>query len=161
MPSRTPIAPPPRSGRFSRLTAVAILVSSTSVAASRSPRFRRRSSANTGLRHTTNRSPGYSGSDTSARLVSSNSDSWIVPRCANCLMAGARNAVIQSSPVPRRSSSMRALVIIPRSPTNTTLDNPNRSLILATWADTVAGSPVLPLKTCTATGQPSLVVSSP
>ena len=38
-------------------------------------------------------------------------------------------------------------VSMPRSPTSTTRAIPNRSLILATWAATVLGSPVLPANT--------------
>ena len=38
---------------------------------------------------------------------------------ASALIAGARSAVIQSKPAGARSASMRALVIMPRSPTST------------------------------------------
>jgi hypothetical protein len=44
-----------------------------------------------------------------------------------------RNAVIQSSPsTSRKSSSIRLLVIMPRSPTNTTRVMPNRLRIVLT-----------------------------
>ena len=66
---------------------------------------------------------------------SSNSDSCSVPALdAAPQMAGARSAVIQSSPAGARSSSMRACVIMPRSPTSTTCASPKRSLSLAIWA---------------------------
>ena len=41
------------------------------------------------------------------------------PSAASALIAGARSAVIQSKPAGARSASMRALVIMPRSPTST------------------------------------------
>ena len=50
---------------------------------------------------------------------------------------------------------------MPRSPASTALVMPNRCLILATWAATVAGSPVFPANTSIATGMPSGEVSSP
>ena len=55
-----------------------------------------------------------------ARSRSSNSESWNAPASSRALMAGARSAVIQSSPAGLMSSSMRAWVIMPRSPTSTT-----------------------------------------
>ena len=64
----------------------------------------------------------------------------------------------RANPVqPRRlhASRMRASVNMPRSPTNTTLENPKRCLSLSTCAPTVAGSAVLPWNTSTATGRPS------
>ena len=51
---------------------------------------------------------------------SSNSDICRAPASASSRIAGARNAVIQSSPAGAISASMRACVIIPRSPTSTT-----------------------------------------
>ena len=80
---------------------------------------------------------------------------------SSAAMAGPRRAVIQSSSAGLRSSRMRALVSIPRSPTIATWARANRSFSLATWELTVVGSPVLPLNTSTATGMPSLEVSSP
>ena len=62
---------------------------------------------------------------------SSNSDSCKGPlSAASAWIAGARRAVIQSSPAGLRSASIRALVIIPRSPTSTTRSSPKRSLEL-------------------------------
>jgi len=49
---------------------------------------------------------------------------------ASCWIAGALSAVIQSSPAGLSSRSMRACVIIPRSPTTTTRLSPKRSLSL-------------------------------
>jgi len=51
---------------------------------------------------------------------SSNSDICRAPPSSNALIAGARKAVIQSSPAALRSSLIRAWVIMPRSPTRTT-----------------------------------------
>ena len=76
-------------------------------------------------------------------------------------MAGARSAVIQSRPAGSSSSLMRALVIIPLSPTSTTWDRPKRCFTFPICADNVAGSAVLPAKVSMATGIPSAVVSSP
>ena len=56
---------------------------------------------------------------------------------------------------------MRALVSMPRSPTNTNRCRPKRSRSLSTCAATVLGSAVLPGNTSTATGQPSALVSKP
>ena len=71
-------------------------------------------------------------------------------------MAGARSAVIQRKPsTGARSSRIRALVIMPRSPTSTTSLRPKRSRIFSICEATVVGSPVLPSKTSTATGCPS------
>ena len=55
-------------------------------------------------------------------------------RRASALIAGARNAVIQSSPAGLRSSAMRAWVIMPRSPTSTTWVRPKRCLSLSICA---------------------------
>ena len=60
-----------------------------------------------------------------------------------------------------RSSRMRALVIMPRSPTSTISERPNRWRSLSTWVATVLGSEVLPAKTSTATGHPAALVRSP
>jgi len=51
---------------------------------------------------------------------SSNSDICNAPASRKALIAGARNAVTQSSPAVLRSSAMRAWVIMPRSPTSIT-----------------------------------------
>ena len=56
---------------------------------------------------------------------------------------------------------MRAVVSMPRSPATATRAMPNRDRSFATCADTVAGSPVLPGNTSTATGQPSREHSRP
>src|SRR5271155_4409440 len=67
----------------------------------------------------------------------------------------------QSSPAGFSSSRMRALVIIPRSPTSTTRDKPKCSLSLSICVDSVIGSAVLPSNTSTATGQPSAAHNRP
>ena len=109
----------------------------------------------------TSRSPGKSGLVISARSWVPDSVSWSAPSRASFLTCGARSAVIQSSCAGATSSRSLAAVSMPRSPTSTTRSMANRSLILATWAATVFGSPVLPLNTSIATGMPSLLVSSP
>jgi hypothetical protein len=75
------------------------------------------------------------------------------------MMSGERSAVIQLIPAGRSNSSMRACVIMPRSPTHTTCDSPKSVLSLSSCAATVFGSPVLPSNTFTATGQPSALHS--
>ncbi len=77
------------------------------------------------------------------------------------LIDGPRSAVIQSSSAGLTSSLIRALVSMPRSPTRATWARPNRCLSFLTWLARVAGSPVAPLNTCTATGIPSALVSTP
>jgi hypothetical protein len=67
----------------------------------------------------------------------------------------------RASPAGLRSDAIRALVIIPRSPTRTTRWRPKRRLSLATWAASVLGSPVSPSNTSTAIGQPSAAHNSP
>ena len=64
------------------------------------------------------------------------------------------------SPVWFRAA-MRALVIMPRSPTMTIFCRPNLSRTTVTISVNAVGSPVLPGKTRTATGRPSGSVSSP
>ena len=59
------------------------------------------------------------------------------------------------------SASIRALVIMPRSPTMTILASWNFSRTTLTIWVKAAGSPVSPGKTRTATGLPSGSVSSP
>ena len=76
-------------------------------------------------------------------------------------MSVAFKAEIQSRVAGSSSSRIRAVVIIPRSPTKATRPTPNRSRILAICAPSVIGSPRLPANTSTATGQPSSVHSSP
>src|SRR5438034_3964767 len=56
---------------------------------------------------------------------------------------------------------IRALVIIPRSPTMTICSSPNFFRTTSTMAVKAPGSPVLPAKTRTATGRPAGSVSSP
>ena len=92
---------------------------------------------------------------------SSNSDICSAPPSHNTLIAGARKAVIQSSPVDLMSSLIRAWVIMPRSPTRTTWSRPKRALSLVTWLVRVVGSAVPPAKTSMATGQPSGAQSRP
>src|SRR5258708_6179610 len=62
---------------------------------------------------------------------SSNNDICKAELSASALMAGARNAVIQSRPAGAISASRRACVIIPRSPTSTTCVSAKRLLILS------------------------------
>jgi hypothetical protein len=76
-------------------------------------------------------------------------------------MSGARSAVIQSRPAGRRSASIRAAVIMPRSPTSTTRLSWKRWRSFSIWAASVVGSAVLPSNTSTATGQPSAAHSRP
>ena len=79
------------------------------------------------MRQATRRSPGKSGELISARSCSSNRDSCSGPSSAISLrMAGARSAVIHPYfPSSSRIASMRAVVIMPRSPTITILRSPN------------------------------------
>ena len=56
---------------------------------------------------------------------------------------------------------MRASVIMPLSPTTTTRSTPKRSRTFLICELKVAESATPPLKTSTATGQPSPLVSSP
>jgi hypothetical protein len=60
-----------------------------------------------------------------------------------------------------RSASIRAEVIMPRSPTMTICRSPNRSRTTVTASVNAVGSPVLPGKTRTATGRPAGSVSNP
>ena len=106
-------------------------------------------------------SPGKSGDVMAAISRSSNSDIWNAPPSRRPRIAGARSAVIQSSPAGLMSSVMRASVIMPLSPTRTTWPSPKRCFSLATWAPRVDGSPVEPSKTSMATGQPSGAQSRP
>ena len=85
----------------------------------------------------------------------SNSESCKAPPSTSALIAGARSAVIQSSPAALMSSVMRAWVIMPRSPTSTTWSSAKRCLSFSIWAASVIGSAVLPSNTSIATGQPS------
>jgi hypothetical protein len=78
------------------------------------------------------------------------------------LIAGARSAVIHPYfPSSSRMASMRALVIMPRSPTMTILFSPNVPCTASRISVKAAGSAVLPSKTRTATGLPSGSVSRP
>ena len=96
--------------RVARVVAAWTLARFFSDAASRSSRLRARSAARAGLRQTTSRSPGKSGELISAMSRSSNSDSCSGPSStANAWMAGARSAVIQSSPAGFSSASILAL----------------------------------------------------
>ena len=79
------------------------------------------------------RSPGNSGEVMPAMSRSSNSDICRAPPSRNALIAGARRAVIQSSPAALISSLIRAWVIVPRSPTRTTWSRPKRSFSFVTW----------------------------
>src|SRR5271167_4232023 len=75
---------------------------------------------------------GKLGWVTAAMSRSSNSDICRNPPLTKPCSAGARSAVIQSRPAGRRVSSMRACVIMPRSPTSTTWSRANRRFSLAT-----------------------------
>jgi hypothetical protein len=98
---------------------------------------------------------------------SSNNDICKAPLSASVLMAGARNAVIQSSPAGAISASRRSCVIIPRSPTSTTCLSAKRLLTMSIWVASVRGSAVLPSNTSNtsntsiATGQPSAAHNRP
>jgi len=85
----------------------------------------------------------------------------MAPASTSARICGARKAVIQSRPAGLTVSSMRAAVIMPRSPTSTRRSSLKRALSLATWLASVEGSPILPSNTSTATGQPSAVHMSP
>ena len=78
-------------------------------------------------------------------------------------MAGARSAVSQprSESLSARSASMRADVIMPRSPTSTVWVSVNLSRTILTASMKAVGSAVLPGNTLIATGRPSGSVSSP
>jgi hypothetical protein len=77
-------------------------------------------------------------------------------------MAGARSAVIHPYfPSSSLSALMRAVVIMPRSPTMTILFSPKVSLTAPAISVKAAGSAVFPSNTRTATGRPSGSVSSP
>ena len=90
------------------------------MACSSASRLRARSWAKRSLRHTIRRSPGYASQRISARSVSSNIERCTAPELISSRIAGARTALIQSSPAGATSSRMRASVSIPRSPTSTT-----------------------------------------
>src|SRR6516162_1646094 len=152
-PTARAILSPPL-GPVPRAIWSASLANAASVACSRSSRLRARSSANSGFLQTTSRSLGNSGAVISARSRSSNSDSWKAPVSSRARICGALSAVIQSSPAGFSSLRMRALVIMPRSPTSTTRDRPKSPLSLSICPANVIGSAVLPSKTSTATGQP-------
>src|SRR5674536_313605 len=115
-----------------------------------------------GLRQAIRRSSGKSGWVISARFAWSNRLICSGPSSrASAATSGARRAVTQPRPPRSRSCSIRALVIIPRSPTSTRSVNPKRSRTsVARWANAV-GSAVLPATTRTATGRPTGSVSSP
>jgi len=68
-------------------------------------------------------------------------------------MAGARSAVSQPSPPSSRSASIRADVIIPRSPTSTSRASPNRLRTTSTMVPNAAGSVSSPYSIC---GKPFL-----
>src|ERR1019366_5701163 len=159
-----PAATPILSGSFSRPAAAlaAMAPRSASVAASSSWRVRARLAASNGLRQAISRSPGKSGELISARSCSSNSDSCSGPSPAmSFLMAGWRRQVIHAIPSSFRRSLIRAEVIIPRSPTMITFCRENVPRTASTASGNAFGSAVLPANTRTATGRPSLSVSSP
>ena len=86
-------------------------------------------------------------------------------RAAIC---GARSAVIHPKPVAvsgsslsSRKASIRAEVIMPRSPTSTSPVSPNRVPMTSTMSVNATGSAVLPEKIRTATGRPDRSVRMP
>jgi hypothetical protein len=95
------------------------------------------------------------GAPISARLCWSNKLICNVPDSARACTAGARREVSQPSPPTSLSASIRAEVIMPRSPTITTSVSPKRSRTVAAAAMNAVGSAVLPANTSTATGRPS------
>ena len=143
LPTRRAIFSLPVRRRFSRCVAPTMGASSASVACSSTSRLCARSSAKRSLRHTISRSPGYASQRISAKSVSSNIERCTAPELTSARIAGARNALIQSSPAGATSSPMRASVSIPRSPTSTTRERPKRQRSLSICAPTVWGSAVL------------------
>ena len=69
--------------------------------------------------------------------------------------------MIHAIPSSSRRSLIRAVVIIPRSPTMIICSSPNFSRTADTASGKVFGSAVLPANTRTATGRPSWSVRSP
>ncbi len=152
------------SGSFSRPAATwaASLPRSCSVAASMLSRVRARCPARAGLRQAISRSPGKSSLVISARSCSSKRLSCRGPSsCMSFLIAGWRRQVIHAIPSIFFRSLIRAVVIMPRSPTITMVASPNVSRTAVTAAGNAAGSEVFPGNTRIATGCPSGPVSSP
>ena len=93
---------------------------------SSSSRVRARLAASNGFRQAISRSPGKSGELISARSCSSNRDSCSGPSPAmSFLIAGWRRQVIHAIPSSSRRSLIRAVVIMPRSPTMIIFSRPN------------------------------------
>ena len=90
----------------------------------------------------------------SAKLTSSNRLICKAPEVARAATDGARRLVSQPRPPTCLSAAIRALVIIPRSPTITTSVSPKRSRTVCAEEMKALGSAVLPAKTSTATGRP-------
>ena len=86
----------------------------------------------------------YPSQRISARSVSSIIERCTAPELISSRIAGARNALIQSSPAGATSSRKRASVSIPRSPTSTTRERAKRWRSFSMWTPTVLGSAVLP-----------------
>ena len=159
-----PAATPILSGSLIRPAAAraAMAPRSASVAASSSWRVRARLAASNGLRQAISRSPGKSGELISARSCSSNRDSCSGPSSAmSFLIAGWRRQVIHAIPSSSRRSLIRAVVIIPRSPTMIIFSRANFCRTALTASGKAFGSAVLPANTRTATGRPSLSVEQP
>ena len=76
-------------------------------------------------------------------------------------MAEERRALIQSNPAGSTSSRMCVSVSMPRSPTSTTFESPNRRRSLSICTPTVMASAVSPSNTSTATRRPSRSHNSP
>ena len=137
------------------------------MARSKSSRLRARSSRRRGLRQTRRRSPGKSGLAISATASGS---SWsgfngagpFVPTgFSNVRRSVLFRAEIQSRSAGATEARIRAVVSMPRSPTRAIRSMPKRVRSFRTWLATVAGSPVLPANTSTATGQPASEQSRP
>jgi len=76
-------------------------------------------------------------------------------------MSGAFSAVTHPAPSKARRSAIRVLVIIPRSPTNTSSFSPKSLRTLPTAVVNAIASAVLPGKRSIPTGRPSGSVSNP
>ena len=128
-PTAMPILALPRSGGLGALNAGAMAARFRSVATSRSSRLRARSSRqHRGLRQTIEPLAGIIGRRDRGEIALVEQRHLQRPASTRLRIAGARSAVIQSSPAGLRSSSMRAWVIMPRSPTSTTCSSAKRSL---------------------------------
>ena len=104
---------------------------------------------------------GKSGAVMLAMSRWSNSESWIAPLPSRSLIAGARNAVIQSRPTERHvfgDAGLRDHAAVADQDHMVSL---KRCLSFSICVASVIGSPVLPSKTSMAMGQPSGAQSRP